>query len=88
MRSLFRYVFAAFLATTVYYYSNGSENMVLSNDPEAEYMFVEEHDLKGETRTRQEIEEDSLCPPGSQICAVNVENSLDVIEWNGGSTKF
>lgn len=91
MKSLFRYVFAALLATTVYYYSNGTESNYQASIEtqllEDEYELVDDTNphfpLKG---SRSVIE--PKCPSGDQICAVNTADGLDIIEWHGGTTKF
>lgn len=89
MKTLFRFVFATFLATTIYYYSNGSENITAINDPEDMFEFAEGHPLYEQSpKTRQEILDNNLCPSSGQLCAVNVENPSDILPWNGGSTKF
>jgi hypothetical protein len=89
MKTLIRYVFAAFLATTVYYYSNGSENINVINNSENMYEFAEGHPLYEQPpKTLQEILDNNLCPSTGQRCASEVGNPDNVIQWNGGSTKF
>lgn len=91
MKSLFRYVLATMLATTVYYYSNGTENtdqvLVQTQIALDQYEIIDEdNDDFGAVGSRSLIE--SKCPSGPQLCAVNVADGSDTIEWHGGTTKF
>lgn len=91
MKTLFRFVFATFLATTVYYYSNGSESngqvLVQTEMAPDDYKIVDpNHPNFGLVASRSTIE--SLCPSTGQTCAMKVNNPEDLIEWDGGSTKF
>jgi hypothetical protein len=91
MKHLFRYVLATLLATTVYYYSNGTESNyeapIQAQMVEDQYKITDEtHPFEGLVGTLSEIEAE--CPSSGQTCAMKVGSRTEIIEWDGGTTKF
>lgn len=92
MKTLFRFVFATFLATTVYYYSNGSESnqqvLVQTEMAPNDYKIVgTNHPNSGLEVDANQIAE--FCKGGDLICAEPRSGSgLPEVNWTGSMLKF
>jgi len=92
MKTIFNFALAAVLATTFYLYSDAKvdTNAVAAPAVEEEYRFVdEEHDLFNQTRTRDQILQQNLCPGALDVCATPEPGSSgEAIMWDGPENKF
>lgn len=82
-----RFSFAVIFAFVAFAFTNRAEQPAASS-VQALFEFVEDHPLEGQTLTEQQIEDQNLCPGTGQICAREVGNPSNVIEWQGNPSKF
>ena len=91
MKSIFKYALAAVLAATFYMYSDAKTDIKTASVSivQDEYRFVDEqHDLYDQTRTKEEILSQNLCPGETDVCALPEESSEEAIMWDGPQNKF
>lgn len=92
MKTLFRFVFATFLATTVYYYSNGTESngqvLVQTEMAEDDYKIVgANHPNLGDEVDAEKIGE--FCKGGNLLCAQPRPGTAFLpVNWTGSMLKF
>jgi cysteinyl-tRNA synthetase len=87
MKKVFRYVFAAGLATTVYFYANNAEansSRVVQQD---QYKITDSsHPDFGQVVDESQLEDE--CPGDTRECAQNTENPTDIVLWTPSASKF
>lgn len=97
MKTFFRLALAGGLAGAVFLATNSNTDVKAAENPAAQsslqqdevYQFATGHPLAGQTRTRQQIEDNNLCPGSQDVCATSVDNpTLDPIMWDSPQNKF